>query len=119
MLLRQQIEASDKVREPVFIEDIAANGRGYQLLYQAERMGGNQGRLKAQFLTNAILHYVEGTATLPPQEELESILERLMKRMLDDRADMSAKPTEKIDSSEPFSADDLATIAGTLQAFRR
>ena len=24
-----------------------------------------QGRLKAQFLTNAILHYVEGTATLP------------------------------------------------------
>ena len=78
-----------------------------------------QGRLKAQFLTNAILHYVEGTATLPPQEELESILERLMKRMLDDRADMSAKPTEKIDSSEPFSADDLATIAGTLQAFRR
>ena len=40
-----------------------------------------QGRLKAQFLTNAILHYVEGTATLPPQEELESILERLMKRM--------------------------------------
>ena len=71
-----------------------------------------QGRLKAQFLTNAILHYVEGTATLPPQEELESILERLMKRMLDDRA-------EKIDSSEPFSADDLATIAGTLQAFRR
>ena len=78
-----------------------------------------QGRLKAQFLTNAILHYVEGTATLPPQEELESSLDRLMMRMLDDRADMSAKPTEKIDSSEPFSADDLATIAGTLQAFRR
>ena len=44
VLLRQQIEASDKVREPVFIEDIAANGRGYQLLYQAERMGGNHGR---------------------------------------------------------------------------
>ena len=78
-----------------------------------------QGRLKAQFLTNAILHYVEGTAILPPQEELEPILGRIMKRMLDDRADMSAKPTEKIDSSEPFSADDLATIAGTLQAFRR
>lgn len=78
-----------------------------------------QGRLKAQFLTNAILHYVEGASPLPPQEELEPILERIMKRMLDDRADMSAKPTEKIDSSEPFSADDLATIAGTLQAFRR
>ena len=78
-----------------------------------------QGRLKAQFLTNAILHYVEGTATLPPQEELESILERLMKRMLDERADTTAKPDEKIDPSEPFSADSLAAIAGTLQAFRR
>lgn len=78
-----------------------------------------QGRLKAQFLTNAILHYVEGTATLPPQEELESILERLMKRMLDERTDMTAKSAEKIDPSEPFSADSLAAIAGTLQAFRR
>ena len=42
-----------------------------------------QGRLKAQLLTNAILYYVEGTAILPPQEELEPILERIMKRMLD------------------------------------
>ena len=44
VLLRQQIEASDKVREPVFIEDIAANVKGYQLLYQAERIGRNHGR---------------------------------------------------------------------------
>lgn len=78
-----------------------------------------QGRLKAQFLTNAILHYVEGTAILPPQEELEPILERIMKRMLDERADTTAKLAEKIDPSEPFSADSLAAIAGTLQAFRR
>ena len=78
-----------------------------------------QGRLKAQFLTNAILHYVEGTAILPPQEELEPILERIMKRMMDERADTTAKPAEKIDPSEPFSADSLAAIAGTLQAFRR
>ena len=78
-----------------------------------------QGRLKAQFLTNAILHYVEGTVILPPQEELEPILERIMKRMLDERAGTSAKTAEKIDHSEPFSTDDLAAIAGTLQAFRR
>ena len=78
-----------------------------------------QGRLKAQFLTNAILHYVEGAAPLPPQEELEPILERIIKRMLDERAGMTAKPVEKIDPSKPFSADDLAAIAGTLQAFRR
>lgn len=42
-----------------------------------------------------------------------------MKRMLDERADTTAKPAEKIDPSEPFSADSLAAIAGTLQAFRR
>ena len=78
-----------------------------------------QGRLKAQFLTNAILHYVEGASPLPPQEELEPILERIMKRMLDERTDMTAKSAEKIDPSEPFSVDSLAAIAGTLQAFRR
>ena len=78
-----------------------------------------QGRLKAQFLTNAILHYVEGASPLPPQEDLEPILERIMKRMLGERADTSAKPAEKIDPSEPFSADSLAAIVGTLQAFRR
>ena len=78
-----------------------------------------QGRLKAQFLTNAILHYVEGASPLPTQEELEPSLERIMKRMLDERTDMTAKSAEKIDPSEPFSADSLAAIAGTLQAFRR
>lgn len=78
-----------------------------------------QGRLKAQFLTNAILHYVEGSAAIPPQEELEPILEQIVKRMLDERADTTAKPAEKIDPSEPFGTDDLAAIAGTLQAFRR
>ena len=78
-----------------------------------------QGRLKAQFLTNAILHYVEGTAILPPQEELEPILEQIVKRMLDERANTDVKSAEKIAPSEPFSADDLAAIAGTLQAFRR
>ena len=57
-----------------------------------------QGRLKAQFLTNAILHYVEGASPLPPQEELEPILERIMKRMLDERTDMTAKSAEKVPS---------------------
>lgn len=78
-----------------------------------------QGRLKAQFLTNAILHYVEGSAAIPPQEELEPILERIMKRMLDEHANTDVKSAEKIDPSEPFSAGSLAAIAGTLQAFRR
>ena len=41
LLLRRQIEASGKVVHPVFIDDVAANVRGFQLLYQAERIGHN------------------------------------------------------------------------------
>lgn len=41
LLLRRQIEASGKVVHPVFIDDVAANVRGFQLLYQAERLGHN------------------------------------------------------------------------------
>lgn len=44
VLLRHQIETSDKVRNPIFIDDIAANVKGYQLLYQAERNSRNHGR---------------------------------------------------------------------------
>ncbi|MBM6721578.1 ParM/StbA family protein [Pseudoflavonifractor phocaeensis] len=34
ILLRRQIEASGKVRAPVFVDDIRANARGYELLYR-------------------------------------------------------------------------------------
>ncbi len=34
ILLRKQIEASGKVAHPVFIEDIRANAKGYELLYR-------------------------------------------------------------------------------------
>lgn len=34
ILLRRQIEASGKVRTPVFVDDIRANARGYELLYR-------------------------------------------------------------------------------------
>lgn len=43
----------------------------------------------------------------------------LTKRMLDEHANTDVKSAEKIAPSRPFSADDLAAIAGTLQAFRR
>ncbi len=109
-------EAEKSSRFNVFTEEGYAFSLSAKGIFECEIAVG---KVFSEAEFENILHYVEGTATLPPQEELESILERLMKRMLDDRADMSAKPTEKIDSSGPFSADDLATIAGTLQAFRR
>ena len=34
ILLRRQIEASGKVATPVFVDDIRANARGFEMLYQ-------------------------------------------------------------------------------------
>ena len=35
ILLRRHIEASGKVGAPIFVEDIRANARGYELLFKA------------------------------------------------------------------------------------
>ena len=39
ILLRRQIEASGKVGTPLFVDDINANAKGYEYLYQIEMMG--------------------------------------------------------------------------------
>lgn len=39
ILLRRQIEASGKVRSPVFVDDIRANAKGYELLYRVSHSG--------------------------------------------------------------------------------
>ena len=39
ILLRRHIEASRKVRNPLFVEDISANAKGYEFLYKAETIG--------------------------------------------------------------------------------
>lgn len=39
ILLRRQIEASGKVRNPVFVDDIRANAKGYELLYRVSHFG--------------------------------------------------------------------------------
>lgn len=40
ILLRRQIEASGKVRTPIFVGDIRANAKGYDLLYRISHSGG-------------------------------------------------------------------------------
>jgi len=37
ILLRKQIEASGKVASPIFVDNIAANAEGYEMLYRASR----------------------------------------------------------------------------------
>jgi plasmid segregation protein ParM len=39
ILLKKQILASGKVENPLFVEEIAANARGYELLYRASKAG--------------------------------------------------------------------------------
>lgn len=39
ILLRRQIELSKKVGNPLFVEDINANAKGYEFLYRAETIG--------------------------------------------------------------------------------
>lgn len=78
-----------------------------------------QGRMKAQFLTNAILNDILISTPQPTQEEIEGMLERIVERILDEHTAADSPMHEKSESSEPFSADGLAAIAGTLQAFRK
>lgn len=39
ILLRRQIEASDKVGHAMFVDEITANTKGYELLYRSSRGG--------------------------------------------------------------------------------
>lgn len=39
ILLRRQIEASGKIRTPIFVDDIRANAKGYELLYRVSHSG--------------------------------------------------------------------------------
>lgn len=39
MLLKKNLESSDKIGRSIFVEDICANAKGYGLLYQIQRKG--------------------------------------------------------------------------------
>ena len=39
ILLKKQIEASGKVGAPIFVDEISANTKGYELLFKAACMG--------------------------------------------------------------------------------
>ncbi len=137
---------------PVFIEDIAANGRAINC---SIRRNGSvdtmdtkkdpgkftirfcmsdprqkkavaelnaQGRLKAQFLTNAILHYVgiENGSGIPSRAELEAIVRSILKIPTVKPDGWSA--SRKCANAAPdtfLTEENLNTIAGTLKAFRR
>lgn len=77
-----------------------------------------QGRMKAQFLTNAILSYMERSALSTEQENVEKVLERVIKQMLKSNSATEDIKKEQELYGELFNANSLAAITGTLQAFR-
>ena len=84
-----------------------------------------QGRLKAQFLTNAILHYVgiENANGAPSRAELEAIVRAMLEentRKDRDAAQLWAEHERehRTEADIFLTEENLSTIAGTLKAFR-
>ena len=84
-----------------------------------------QGRLKAQFLTNAILHYVgiENGSGVPSRAELEAIVRSILENTpRSGQTDGSSAESQVCSNAAPdtfLTEENLNTIAGTLKAFRR
>ena len=84
-----------------------------------------QGRLKAQFLTNAILHYVgiENGSDAPSRAELEAIIRSILENTPQSSQAVGAPAESKVRSNAApdtfLTEENLNTIAGTLKAFRR
>ena len=84
-----------------------------------------QGRLKAQFLTNAILHYVgvENSSGVPSRAELEAIVRAMLEENARNSRDAAQLPVgherERRTEADIFlTEENLSAIAGTLKAFR-
>ena len=84
-----------------------------------------QGRLKAQFLTNAILYYVgaeTGSGALS-RAELEAIVRAMLEENVRKSRDAAQTPAGhkrecSTDADAFLTEENLSTIAGTLKAFR-
>ena len=84
-----------------------------------------QGRLKAQFLTNAILHYagIENGSGVPSRAEIEAIIRSILENTPQSSQAVGAPSESKVRSNATpdtfLTEENLNTIAGTLKAFRR
>ena len=84
-----------------------------------------QGRLKAQFLTNAILHYVgiETVSGVPSRAELEAIVRSILENTPRSSQTAGASAESNVCANAApdtfLTGENLNTIAGTLKAFRR
>lgn len=96
-----------------------------------------QGRHKAQFITNAVLHYIncpETPETAPPQTVDKALLEKLVLEILERQGGKVPMPVENLQVQEQpasetnseipseleelFGKDGLSAITSTLSAFQ-
>lgn len=96
-----------------------------------------QGRHKAQFITNAVLHYIncpETPETAPPQTVDKALLEKLVLEILERQGGKVPVPAENLQVQEQpasetnseipseleklFGKDGLSAITSTLSAFQ-
>ena len=178
ILLRKQIENSGKIGSAIYVDEISANTKGYELLYYMAKNKGaavssifcqemmnmadkkeryrftiqfnsadpsheqvvnllnSQGRRKAQFLVNAVLHYIHCSETpdIPQPAPLDTaVIETVVRKILMEQncekpkavvapAQKSQKESEKIhfdEAADMLGADGLAAITNTMAMFRR
>lgn len=84
-----------------------------------------QGRHKAQFIVNAILHYTmaddtPGKAVNPSTEEIRSICREIISEMLQPEEHTPVVVIQEETASQPFDQEfDYGAIADTLNGFRK
>ena len=148
LLLRGMIERGNKVAFPIFIEDIHANARGYELLYQSEvrQMGSNKkARVVLQFnemdfrhrraleilrqrprsmselVVSAILHYTScpEVADEHSKEWIASTVKEIITEMISSgELQLSAQTPAPETNGSSLAADDLAELGSVMGMFR-
>lgn len=91
---------------------------------RAAQLLNEQGRQKAQFLTNAILCYVDGvssTAEPMSKDTLEQLIRSMIDQHLHTPQDCSTQQEFSAcqDDTLPVDNASLSAIIGTLQSFRK
>lgn len=141
-LLREYLENTDKIGKCVFVEDICANAKGYEILYQVAEFLNSLEREKAQYIVKAVLTYrtleekgevpQTGGAVSYDYETIKSIVLQIMREQGTDgkipavqpetaSLSLEAEPKEQIteeDSLIGFDESAMQGIMASLSAFQ-
>lgn len=141
-LLREYLENTDKIGKCVFVEDICANAKGYEILYQVAEFLNSLEREKAQYIVKAVLTYrtleekgevpQTGGAVSYDYETIKSIVLQIMREQGADgkipavqpetaSLSLEAEPKEQITEEDPLIGFDESAMQGimaSLSAFQ-